>query len=250
MAGVQRSLPTSPRDRYAAGKRLRQRVLREHHATWRLVERDAERRRRPVYAVDVGRLPALLPQKYWRMRASPFAFFRGSAGLMAADLSTLPRSGLMVQICGDAHVRNLGAYAALDGSLVFDLNDFDETIRGPWEWDVKRLATSLVLVGEESGQSPGRCAESVRLFVESYRIHLRMFAVMRFATLGRYLITRRPGDPLLEAIIRDAKRVTPLRNLKKLTVRRGGASRFHNKKPLMEHVSARLAASVVNALKD
>ena len=250
MARVQSSLPISPRDRYAAGKRLRQRLLREDHATWRIVEHDAERRLRPVYAVDAGRLPPLLPQKYKRMRPSPFAFFRGSAGLMAADLATLPRSGLLVQLCGDAHVRNLGAYAAPDGLLVFDLNDFDETIRGPWEWDAKRLATSLVLAGEESGQSRSRCAESVRLFVESYRIHLRMFAAMRFAALGRYLITRRPGDPLLDAIIRDAKRVTPIRNLRKLTVRRGGRYRFHNRKPLMEHVSARLAASVVNALQD
>src|SRR5262249_29885757 len=196
------------------------------------------------------RLRALLPQKYWGMRASPFAFFRGSARLMAADLSPLPPSRLMAQRCGAAHVRTLGASAALDGSLGFVPPTLYDTISGRWWWEAKRLATSVVVVGEEAGQSPGRCAESVRLFVESYRIHLRMFAVMRFATLGRYLITRRPGDPLLEAIIRDAKRVTPLRNLKKLTVRRGGASRFHNKKPLMEHVSARLAASVVNALKD
>src|SRR5438128_10687288 len=106
------------------------------------------------------------------MRASPFAFFRGAAALMAADLATLPHTGGTVQLCGVAHVRNLGAYAALDGSLVFDINDFDETIPGPWEWDVKRLATSLVLAAEESGQRPGRCEDGVRLFVRSYRDHL------------------------------------------------------------------------------
>ena len=95
------------------------------------------------------------------MRVSPFAFFRGSAPVMAADLATMPHTGVMVQICGDAHVRNLGAYAALDGSLVFDLNDFDETTVGPWEWDVKRLATSLALAGEEAGHTQSCCEQSV-----------------------------------------------------------------------------------------
>jgi uncharacterized protein (DUF2252 family) len=210
---------------------------------------DPARRLAPVFEVEAGRLPALLPQKQKRMRASPFAFFRGAAALMAADLATLRHTGVAVQLCGDAHVRNLGAYAALDGRLVFDINDFDETIRGPWEWDVKRLATSLVLAGEEAGQSPGRCAEGVRMFVASYRTHLGLFATMRFATLSRYLIARRPDDPLLDTLIRDAKRVTPLRNLDKLTIRRGAQFRFHNRPPLLEHVSARVAANVVNALK-
>src|SRR5262249_46565852 len=146
-----------------------------------------------------------------------------------------------VQICGDAHVRNLGAYEALDGSLVFDLNDFDETVAGPWEWDVKRLATSLILAGEESGQSRARSENSVRLFVRSYREHLGAFSRMRFATLSRYRITRRPGTPLLDAIFREAGRVTPTRNLKKLTIERGGRVRFHDRSPLLEHVSARLA---------
>src|SRR5262245_66393608 len=112
------------------------------------------------------------------MRASPFSFFRGAAALMAADLARLPRTGVTVQLCGDAHVRNLGAYAAPDGTLVFDLNDFDETIAGPWEWDVKRLATSLILAGEESGLSLAPCEASVRSFVHSYRRHLRIFAAL------------------------------------------------------------------------
>jgi len=193
-------------------------------------------------------LSRLLPEKYKRMRRSPFAFFRGAAALMAADLAKTPKTGVVVQICGDAHVRNLGAYAALDGTLVFDLNDFDETITGPWEWDVKRLATSLILAGEESGQSRPHCESGVLLFVRSYHAWLRRFATMRFATLARYLITRRTRSPLLDEIFRDAERVTPTRNLKKLTILQDGRVRFHDRPPLLEHVPARLAADVVSAL--
>src|SRR5215813_1305872 len=143
----------SPRERFAAGQRLRRRLPRQVQAAWTVVTAGKADRLEPIYEVNRDRLPNLLPEKYKRMRASPFAFFRGSAPLMAADLAIMPRSGLTVQICGDAHVRNLGAYEALDGTLVFDINDFDETIAGPWEWDVKRFATSFVLAAEEAGQS-------------------------------------------------------------------------------------------------
>ena len=104
---------------------------------------------------------------------------------MASDLAPLPRAGITVELCGDAHVRNLGAYAAPDGRLVFDINDFDETMPGPWEWDVKRLATSLVLASQESGQAESRQDEAVRTFVRSYRAHLREFARMPVARLAR-----------------------------------------------------------------
>jgi uncharacterized protein (DUF2252 family) len=182
------------------------------------------------------------------MRVSPFAFFRGSAPVMAADLATTRNTGVLVQICGDAHVRNLGAYAALDGSLVFDLNDFDETIAGPWEWDVKRFATSLLLAGEEAGPSRSSCEAGVVSFVRSYREHLNLFASMRFATLGRYLITRQRRRGLLEEIFEEAERATATRNLNKLTVQQGGHVRFHDRPPLLQHVPTRLGAEVVRAL--
>jgi len=223
-------------------------VPRLSQATWTILSPGTEDRLRPIYQVNRDRLPQLLPEKYKRMRRSPFAFFRGAAALMAADLATTPKTGVVVQICGDAHVRNLGAYAALDGTLVFDLNDFDETIIGPWEWDVKRLATSLVLAGRESGQSEACCEGSVRAFVLSYRTHLQTFGEMRFARLARYLITRQRRSPLLAQIFREAERVTPLRNLAKLTVQRGGRVRFHNEAPVLEHISPRLAHDVVTAL--
>src|SRR4051794_4139845 len=171
----------------------------------------------------------LLSEKDTRMRASAFSFFRGAAALMASDLATLPRTGLTAQLCGDAHVRNLGAYAAADGTLVFDINDFDETIPGPWEWDLKRLATSLALAGEASGQSPARREASVRELVRSYRVHLRTFAAMPLAALARHLITRRRDNPVLKDVFRNAQRVTPERNLRKLTVERRTGFRFHDK---------------------
>src|SRR5579872_1259174 len=116
-----------------------------------------------------GRVPALVRLKYELMAQSPFAFFRGAAPVMAADLAMAPNTGIVSQICGDAHVRNLGAYAAPDGRLVFDLNDFDETIRAPWEWDLKRLAASLVLAGREASNSDRQCRAAVLACCQTYR---------------------------------------------------------------------------------
>ena len=96
-----------------------------------------------------GRRPQLLPVKYARMRVSPFAFFRGSVPIMAADLASGPHSGLLAQLCGDAHLQNMGSFEGPDGRLIFDINDFDETMEGPWEWDVKRMGASIVLAGFE-----------------------------------------------------------------------------------------------------
>ena len=115
----------------------------------RAAQAELRAKERPFHPIDLlrqsaeGRVPQLLPIKYARMAVSPFAFFRGAVSIMAADLGRLPHSGVTVQLCGDAHVQNLGSFAAPDGKLVFDINDFDETIRGPWEWDVKRMASSI-----------------------------------------------------------------------------------------------------------
>jgi uncharacterized protein (DUF2252 family) len=238
----------SLRRRYEAGKRLRVRLPREDQAHW------APARDRPdpmvtLARVNQGRVEKLLAEKHRRMRLSAFSFFRGAAVLMASDLSTLPHTRISVQLCGDAHIRNLGAYAAPDGRLIFDINDFDETIPGPWEWDLKRLATSVMLAGEESGQPRWRCEEGVRTLVESYRLHLREFAAMPFAALARHLIIRSGDEPVLDDLFRDAERLTPRRNLDKLTVAKRGRFHFHDARPDIEHVPARTAAEVVNALK-
>jgi uncharacterized protein (DUF2252 family) len=238
----------SLRDRYEAGRRLRKRVPRRQHSRWT----PATDRPDPILTLastNEGRVARLLPEKYRRMRVSPFSFFRGAAVLMASDLARLPRSGITVQLCGDAHVRNLGAYAAPDGRLVFDINDFDETMPGPWEWDVKRLATSLVLASRENGQAQSRQDEAVRTFVRSYRLHLREFARMPVVRLARHLITRSPSEPLVDKIIENARRVTPMSNLRKLVVVRNGVFRFHDQRPDLEHVPARIAGEVVRSLE-
>src|SRR5450432_1040947 len=109
---------------------------------------------------------------------------------MAADLGRLANSGLYVQLCGDAHVQNLGSFATPDGKLIFDLNDFDETIRGPWEWDVKRMATSIVLAGRESGHNRSGCQDAVETFVENYCQSLEQFSRQSIFLLARHQIHR------------------------------------------------------------
>ena len=138
--------PLTFRQRYALGQQRRKHMRRAGHAGWQPKLRRADPLRLVADSMR-GRVPALVQIKYDRMACSPFGFFRGAVPVMACDLSLGPNTGIHTQLCGDAHVRNLGAFAALDGRLVFDINDFDETIRGPFEWDVKRMAASLILAG-------------------------------------------------------------------------------------------------------
>src|SRR5271167_4563511 len=135
---------TTPEERRKEGQLRRKQMPRQDHGKIKISQRD------PVALLEAsarGRIPSLVALKYQLMSASAFGFFRGAAPVMAYDLSTMPNTGIGAQLCGDAHVRNFGAYAGVDGRLVFDINDFDETTVGPFEWDVKRLATSLVLAG-------------------------------------------------------------------------------------------------------
>ena len=114
-----------------------------------------------------SRLRDLMPIRYGRMLTSPLAFYRGAAAIMSSDLAATPSSGIRTQICGDAHVQNMGSFAAPDGKLVFDINDFDETVRAPWECDVKRMAASVVLAGRESGHDAEGCHAAAAALVES-----------------------------------------------------------------------------------
>jgi uncharacterized protein (DUF2252 family) len=125
------------------------------------------------------RVSELVPIRYGRMLASPFAFFRGAALIMASDLAATPRSGLQVQLCGDAHLSNFGLFASPERSLVFDINDFDETLPGPWEWDVKRLAASVAVAGRENGYRARQRERAVLAGVAAYRTHMRELAAMR-----------------------------------------------------------------------
>ena len=142
--------------RHERGRAARRLVPRGSHAEWA----PAPDRPDPVELLEAqarDRIQELMPIRYGRMMASPFAFLRGSAIVMANDLASTPKSGIQAQLCGDAHLLNFGAYASPERALLFDLNDFDETLPGPWEWDVKRLAASFVVAGRDNGFDAADC---------------------------------------------------------------------------------------------
>ncbi len=165
----------SPAQRAERGKAARSAVPRDRQAVY---DPPADRAD-PVSLLErqaATRLPDLVPVRYGRMLGSPFSYFRGAALAMAADLAAAPVSGLAVQACGDAHLSNFGLYASPERALVFDLNDFDETLPGPWEWDVKRLAASLEVAGRENGYRSGQRRQIVTAAVCRYREAMRGFA--------------------------------------------------------------------------
>src|SRR5271167_4255626 len=172
------ALGQTVKERMTAGKALRESVPRTLHAQW-VCPIDRPDPVELLKYADGGRLPELLPIRYGRMRQSPFAFFRGAGALMARDLAATPTTGIRVQACGDCHVRNFGGFGSPERRLVFDINDFDETLNAPWEWDVKRLATSIVLKGRQIGVRERSCEDAVRAAVESYRQHMRGYGRMR-----------------------------------------------------------------------
>jgi len=154
--------------RHDCGRAARQAVPRGSHAEWA----PAPDRPDPVDLLEVqakGRLEELMPIRYARMMASPFAFLRGSAVVMANDLASTPKSGIQAQLCGDAHLLNFGAYASPERALLFDLNDFDETMAGPWEWDLKRLAASFVVAARDNGFDAADCHGAAQAVTASYR---------------------------------------------------------------------------------
>ena len=172
-----RSALPSVATRKAAGKALREAVPRSSHAAWR-----PPRRSRDIVALlragDRGRIPALVPIRYGRMLHSPFAFLRGAAAIMASDLADTPASGVRVQACGDAHLMNFGAFATPERHVIFDVNDFDETLPAPWEWDVKRLAASVTVAARHLELAKSRCAEATRAAVAAYRDGIALSAPM------------------------------------------------------------------------
>jgi uncharacterized protein (DUF2252 family) len=158
----------TPAERQARGKAAREESPRSRHAEW---EPWAERPD-PVALLEeqaASRVPELVPIRYGRMMASAFAFFRGAAYVMASDLASTERSGFNVQLCGDAHLSNFGGFASPERELIFDVNDFDETLPGPWEWDLKRLAASIAVAGRERGFTAKQRRQTVRAAVAQYR---------------------------------------------------------------------------------
>ena len=200
----------SPGERKARGKAARGRAARSDHGDWGPEPGRAD----PIVLLEeqaAERVQSLVPLRYERMSASPFAFFRGGAALMSADLAGGPDSGLQTQLCGDAHLSNFGGFAGPDRRFLFDLNDFDETHEGPFEWDVKRLAASLAVAGREQGFSKKERRRIVAGSVQAYRETMRRLARMRhLASLVRAGRVRRglQDDPATTGCQDPADRAT------------------------------------------
>ncbi len=169
--------------RVARGRAARQEAPRSEHGRWEA----APGRPDPVALLDeqaATRVPELVPIRYGRMLVSPFTFYRGAAAIMAADLAATPVSGITAQLCGDAHLSNFGVFGTPERQLIFDINDFDETLPGPWEWDVKRMAASFEIMGRFRGFSPDNRHAIVTAGVREYRERMRRAADM--PTLGAW----------------------------------------------------------------
>ena len=242
-------IATTRKERRQLGRKCRDKVSRLSQGDWNPKQREFDALQL-LRQSQRGRVTRLLPIKYARMAASPFGYFRGSVPVMAADLARLPRTDMLVQICGDAHVRNLGAFTGADGRLIFDINDFDETIRGPWEWDVKRMAASLVLAGREAKNNERDCKDAVLAFARRYREAMAEFAKMPAIDLARYQVFRQVHVSPVVSVLSKAERATPMHNLEKLTAYSHGNHHFRDQKPLQQHVSQDLANQVIDSLRN
>ncbi len=178
VAGAAPAPVRSRAEQYAAGKALRDGCPRDAHAAWKphKERRDAVDM---VLAAEKGRLPDLLPLRHGRMARSPFTFYRASALAMAADLATTPVSGVRVQCCGDAHLSNFGGFATPERKVLFSINDLDETLPAPWEWDIKRLAASFVVACRDNGLKDAMAKDVARTCVRTYRESMAEFSEMK-----------------------------------------------------------------------
>ncbi|MET7573554.1 DUF2252 domain-containing protein [Streptomyces sp. NPDC005492] len=240
------------------GKALRESVPRSAHAA---LDLDGSRPD-AVTAVEEsgrGRIPGLTPIRVGRMAATPFAFLRGSAGLMAYDLARTPMTRIGAQICGDAHAANFGLYGDARGGLVIDLNDFDETVRGPWEWDLKRLAASLVLAGREAGADEDTCRAAARDAVGSYRRTMRLLAKLPVldawnAIADEELVSHADARDLLgtlERVSEKARGNTSGKFAARSTeAAEDGGRRFVDASPVLRRIPDEEAAAVAAALEE
>ena len=245
-------------ERMERGRGLRSRVPRSSHAFW------AETPDRPdpvalLESQEVTREQELIPIRHARMRVSPFAFYRGSAIVMAEDLARTPMTGIRAQLCGDAHISNFGLYASPERTVLFDINDFDETLPGPWEWDVKRLAASAYIAGRGNGFSEIECRDASLAAVRSYRLRMAQFATMGFLDVWYSHVT---ADDLL-ALIQDQKTRTraqkvlgktrqrnSIQALSKLTEEVNGQRIIANDPPLVMRITAENVVSQLQGLFD
>ncbi len=242
-------------DRLKSGKERRSTVPRSSHAGFK----PAANRPDPIAEIEesnLGRVPDLIPIRYGRMMLSPFGFLRGSAAVMANDLSNTPATGLKVQCCGDAHLANFGAYATPERNFVFDVNDFDETLPAPWEWDVKRLCASVAVAGRHVGLRKKQWSKAVLRAASTYRNRMAEYATMTYLPVW---YARLDVDAFVE-LVRSAQntnfKATPAQivsshigthELPKLTEVVNGKRRIADNPPLIYHPKAQSSQVVEDA---
>jgi uncharacterized protein (DUF2252 family) len=252
-----RERPTPRDERYELGRGLRQQVPRVSLGDWA----PADDRPGPVERIaasHIGRVPWLVPVRVGRMAASPYAFLRGTAGIMAADFARLPATGITPVVCGDAHLGNFGFYASPERELVFDLNDFDEAHPGAWEWDLRRLVTSVWVAGRQNGSTEQQCADAVARCVAAYRQQVRYLAdqpllARSFERLDVDQLGAGASPALRKEVKRAARRArrrTSDRALPRFTEQRDGARRIVQEPPLITWPTAAHAELLAAGLDD
>jgi uncharacterized protein (DUF2252 family) len=249
-------------ERRTAGKALRDGVSRGSHGGWKA----PKDRRDPIDILNEsneGRLPQLIPIRFGRMAQSPFAFYRGAAAVMAADLASTPQSGLRVQACGDAHLMNFGGFATPERNIIFDINDFDETLPGPWEWDIKRLAASLVIAARHLRLADSDAAKAATDTVCSYRERMIDYAAMRalevwydFIDIERVASVLEEADSeqdrkQVERRIKQAqKKSTPEILFPKLVEHHGALPMIKDEPPLIFHPTVEQAPGLKSGYRE
>ena len=248
----------SPAERRDKGKERRDAVPRDAHRRWKR----PKDRRDPIDVLDesnVGRQQQLVPIRFGRMMQSPFAFYRGSAAIMASDLATTPQSGIRVQACGDAHLSNFGGFAMPERRVIFDINDFDESLPGPWEWDVKRLAASIVVAGRHIRLSESDSVRAVKAAVRSYRERMADYAQMAaldvwYDTIDvdRFLAemeTEETRERVEERLKKVREKDTPEFLFPKLVRHKGAIPTIADDPPLIFHPTADIAPGMATGYK-
>jgi Uncharacterized protein conserved in bacteria len=230
------------KERKDAGKALRDKCSRRSHAAWRA----PRNRRDPVeLLIQSGkeRIPNLIPIRYGRMMHNPFAFYRGAAAIMAADLAHTPTCGIRVQACGDCHLMNFGGFGTPERRIIFDINDFDETLPAPWEWDLKRLIVSFVLAGRNNGFKEAESRKAALRCVQSYHEHMNCYAEIgalemwyqRMDNMVACIKSRKWKKIVQKQIAKAATRTVAEHDFPKLTSVKNGQVQIRDNPPLIFH---------------
>ena len=257
---IKLSIHHAPRnERYEMGRQLRKTCPRSSHATWQA----SAKRPDPIdllLASEKGRIPDLLPLRHGRMSRSPFTFYRGSAFNMASDLAGTPVSGLFVQACGDAHLCNFGGFATPERNIIFSINDLDETLPAPWEWDVKRLAASFVIACRNNNLGETAAREAAMECVRSYRVNMAAYSQMRILELWHISLTAdmmisKLKDPKMVA--RGSKRVEKERGrsiaediFPQLVKGTGSSTYIKDNLPAIFHAEGHTPGEITEVVKD